>query len=62
MMIGEMAVAWLLSGLLFVGLHYFPWSQLLGRCLEAPKTYVAGVLGLGACYSGLLLMVGDQLQ
>ena len=54
-MYGEMVVVWVISGLLFVGLHYFPWWQLLGKCLGLPGRYTCGVLGLGLCYSGLLM-------
>jgi len=54
-MYGEMAIVWVITGLLFVGLHYIPWSQIFGQCLKPPKTYTCGVLGLGLCYSGLLV-------
>ena len=53
-MIGEMAIVWVIAGLLFVGLHYFPWNQIFGKCVEPPETYTYGVLGLGLCYSSLL--------
>ena len=54
-MIGKMLIAWLISALLFVGLHCFKWSQIFGKPMEPPQTYIAGVLGLGVVYSGLLL-------
>ena len=54
-MFGEMAIVWVIAALLFVGLHYFPWGQLLGKCLGLPGRYTCGVLGLGLCYSGLLI-------
>ena len=57
-MVGEMVVVWVIAGLLFVGLHYFPWNQIFGKCVEPPKTYIYGVLGLGLCYSGLLVWWG----
>ena len=53
-MYGEMVIVWLIGGILFVGLHYFPWNQIFGETLGPPKTYTYGVLGLGLCYSGLL--------
>jgi hypothetical protein len=57
--IGELIITGAMASFLFVGLHYFPWRQIVGSrrsaILDPPYNYVCGVLGLGAIYSGLIV-------
>ena len=40
-------LAGVVSCVLFMVLHAFPWRRILGEHLKPPWTYVTGVLGLG---------------
>jgi hypothetical protein len=54
-------VAALISALLAVVLHYFPWRTLTGRCLPRLWAYALGVVSFASPLSVLLALWGDWL-
>jgi hypothetical protein len=51
--------AGVLSCILFMILHAFPWQRFLGKRLKPPWTYVAGVLGMAVPFTVVITLWGD---
>lgn len=52
----QIFVTVLISVLILIGEHYWPWKKMLGRSLRLIERYVLGVLALMLPISGLMIV------